>query len=263
MTERAIETDTAPSVAAIITAAGKSSRMGGTEEEENPGKGSKNGHFSGKRPTYPGKKKEYLPLPDYPSVLARTVSVFLASYSFSTILITHPEGGTEEARRALGELSELESIRFCSGGQTRQESVKNGLEALFETSPQAVLIHDAARPWVSQQIIRNVITAVLEYGAAAPVVSPRDAIKGVGPDGWFSHHYTRKEIFAVQTPQGFLFKPILSAHRKAFSEKKVYIDDTEIYHKYVGKVKAVRGDPENRKITYPQDLPQYTKEHNT
>lgn len=204
------------------------------------------------------RKKEYLPLPDAPSVLARTVSVFLSAFTFSNIVITYPVGGTEEAeeaRSALGELSNQDCFRFCAGGGTRQESVRKGLEALTDDPPRIVLIHDAARPWVSPRIIREVIATTLKHGAAAPTVQPRDAIKGVDGEGWFTRHFSRKDVFAVQTPQGFTFSEILYAHQKAESDGKIYIDDTEIYQEYAGKVKSVEGDPGNRKITYSHDLP--------
>ena len=254
MKERGTNTETSPSVAVIITAAGKSSRM--SESKTETGGDTK----STKR------KKEYLPLPDAPSVLARTVSVFLSAFTFSNIVITHPEGGTkggtkggteeaEEARSALGELSNQDCFRFCAGGGTRQESVRKGLETLTDDPPRIVLIHDAARPWVSPRIIREVIATTLKHGAAAPVVSPRDAIKRIDSEGWFTRHFSREDVFAVQTPQGFTFSEILYAHQKAKSDGKIYIDDTEIYQEYAGKVKSVEGDPENRKITYSHDLP--------
>jgi len=147
------------------------------------------------------------------------------------------------------------------GGDTRQKSVRAGLEAAAEhpgNSPSerldVVLIHDGARPWISAALITAVLEGARRHGGCAPVVSPPDAIKSVDEAGFITFHSGRGTTLGVQTPQGFVFDRILEAHRRAASDGAVYIDDTEIFEKYSGRVYTVPGDPRNRKITYPHDL---------
>ena len=120
--------------------------------------------------------------------------------------------------------------------------------------PTHVLIHDGARPWVSRETIVNVLSAAVEHGAAAPVVPAVNALKVVDDKGVLKEHLSRESVYGVQTPQGFQFDEILSAHREAAADTVHYIDDTEIYSRYCGEVYAVPGNPENRKITYSHDL---------
>jgi 2-C-methyl-D-erythritol 4-phosphate cytidylyltransferase len=120
--------------------------------------------------------------------------------------------------------------------------------------PDYVLIHDGARPWISPDLVNAVLENVVLHGACAPVLVPSDAIKQVDSSGLIVTHLRREETVAIQTPQGFRFKEILSAHTQAENDGSRYIDDTEIYERYIHSVSTVPGDPANRKITYNHDL---------
>jgi 2-C-methyl-D-erythritol 4-phosphate cytidylyltransferase len=85
-------------------------------------------------------------------------------------------------------------------------------------------------------------------------VQAPDALKKIDDGGFISNHLQRNRTMAIQTPQGFLFNEIYEAHTMARSDNVPYIDDTEIYSTYIGKVFTVPGDPVNRKITFPCDL---------
>ena len=214
---------------ALITAAGSSSRMGNVV------------------------KKEFLPVDGKP-VLLKTVELFLNTGFFFICGVTFRESEESAMTSILRPYLEEKRIIMIKGGDTRQKSVVNGLEALLEFDPLHVLIHDGARPWVTEETVQRVLGKTVDRGAAAPVIPAVNALKIINEEGVFQEHLPREKVMGVQTPQGFLYQDILQAHRKAASDGRVYIDDTEIYSRYCGKVYAVPGDPNNRKITYSHDI---------
>ncbi len=239
-----ISKKTNSNIAIIITAAGSSTRMGGIT------------------------KKEYLPF-NNGTVLSGCAKTFLnaclKSYRITDFIITYPAGGIEDCKKALEEdkvLNELLnrcSNDFCllpqyvEGSDTRQKSVYNGLKAI-KNNPDIVLIHDGARPFISEKVILDAINAAYENGASVPGITPVDTQKEIDENGFIIRHLQRSHLTAVQTPQCFDFKRLLSAHEKAIADNKEYTDDTEIWGVYCGAVKVVEGDVNNIKITYPADL---------
>ncbi len=221
-------------IAVLITAAGASTRMGSPI------------------------KKEYLSLEGAP-VLQRCLEAFASTGLVTWYLVTVPPGGEEEARRVLQpwlqNSANREATLFVEGGKTRQESVRRGLEVLNKLNPSIVLIHDGARPWVKPRTIQQVVEGVQHTGACAPVVPLVDSLKRLNPDRTLESHVDRSTLVGIQTPQGFRFSEILQAHRLASKEEKEYLDDTEIYHRYIGPVSTVPGEKSNIKITYPEDIP--------
>lgn len=228
----------------ILAAAGSSTRMG------------------------TGSKKEYLSL-NGGTVLSEAARIFLETASFSAVAITVPTGGTGDAQNALfadphtKTLLAHTKLLFVDGGATRQSSVYLALTALNKQFPNVtdaiVLIHDAARPFVTAQIIRDTIDTATRYGAAAPIIPAVDTQKQIDTDGTIRRHLVRNELGAVQTPQGFLFAPLLCCHQQAALLKKEFTDDTEIWDSFPDitrhqKVHTVKGDVCNKKITYASDI---------
>ncbi len=220
----------------IICAAGSSTRMGGST------------------------KKEYLPLGNG-TVLSEAVNKFLNSVKIEVLAITVPENGLEESEKALfsdksikSKLSETRLI-FVEGGSTRQKSVFNALKKISGLQPDSdlVLIHDGARPFVTEKIIKDTLDAAEKWGASVPGITPVDTQKTLNENGFIKEHLFRPQMTAVQTPQGFRLKELLKAHELAEKDKKEYTDDTEIWGKYSGTVKVVQGDSCNKKITYAGD----------
>jgi len=221
--------------AALIVAAGSSSRLG------------------------TGEKKEYRNL-NGKSVLLHSIGKFAESGLFQYMCITVPPGGIERVEKiihsespALLSRDDLE-IKFVEGGAQRQDSVFNGLMCLQPMAPDNVLIHDGARPWITPECIKSVLENTRQYGACVPVLVPQDATKRINKEGFISEHFGRSDTVGVQTPQGFKFSEILEAHEKASADEHTYIDDTEIYHRYIHQVYTIPGDPRNRKITYLHDF---------
>ncbi|MFW5711556.1 MAG: 2-C-methyl-D-erythritol 4-phosphate cytidylyltransferase [Spirochaetota bacterium] len=219
--------------ALIITAAGSSRRMGA------------------------GEKKEYRSLNGRP-VLVQTLLPFLQSGLFSQVVITIPPGHGERVESLLQQLPQefhnwIEKIILIEGGASRQASVFAGLEAC-SCNPRFVLIHDGARPRTSAMLIRRVLFDTEENGASIPVVASTDAMKQITSDGFIQAHLPRQATVCAQTPQGFAFQEILSAHRQAENERDDFIDDAEVYARYIGRVHTVEGEKENLKLTYPDDF---------
>ena len=212
-------------------------------------------------------KKEYLPL-ETGTVLSTSVKKFINALNISALVITVPHNGTEQAKAALfndPSINYPENIFFTEGGSTRQESVYNALLTLqsLKNPPEYVLIHDGARPFVTEKIITDTINAAILHGAAAPGTTPVDTQKLLDENNFIVEHLQRSRMSAIQTPQGFRLKELLEAHKKALQDKKEYTDDTEIWGKYCGKVMAVHGDAVNKKITYSSDYDKKEKTMNT
>jgi 2-C-methyl-D-erythritol 4-phosphate cytidylyltransferase/2-C-methyl-D-erythritol 2,4-cyclodiphosphate synthase len=141
------------------------------------------------------------------------------------------------------------------GGATRQASVRAGLEALARQRPDIVLIHDAARPFVSAALIARAIEAAKRTGAAIPAIPVADTIKLVGGNGDVEETPERARLRIAQTPQAFRFEAILEAHRRAAREGRDDFTDDAALAEWAGlTVATFEGDVANMKLTTPEDF---------
>lgn len=188
--------------------------------------------------------KQYEGLAGQP-MLRRTVKAF-AGYPVQVVI---GRGQEELAAKALVGLSLPAPV---TGGATRQESVRLGLEALEKQAPDFVLIHDAARPLVSARVIEDVVQA-LEAGAdgALPMVAASDTLRRRGPDGHWNL-VDRENLYRAQTPQGFAFAKILAAHRNHAQEDVT--DDMALAELAGLKVEMTQGEEKNIKVTRKEDF---------
>ncbi len=213
------------STAVIIVAAGRGSRMGGALP------------------------KQWQMLAGRP-VLAHAVAAFRRAGLGPIVLALHPE----DMARAHALLSE--EVEAVSGGSTRAASVRNALEALAGRGIERVLIHDGARPLVSQALIGRLLAALAEGPAAAPALPVSDALwRGTeaGEDGLphVQAAVSRDGLWRAQTPQGFDFAAILAAHR---DHSGTAADDVEVARAAGLQVRIVPGDEDNIKLTFPGDF---------
>jgi 2-C-methyl-D-erythritol 4-phosphate cytidylyltransferase/2-C-methyl-D-erythritol 2,4-cyclodiphosphate synthase len=139
------------------------------------------------------------------------------------------------------------------GGATRSASVSHGLEALADDPPGFVLIHDAARPFVTAEVIDRVEAALLTADGAIPALPIPDAVKTVGVDGHVGPDAPRAKLRAVQTPQAFRYAPLLEAYY-ALPADADFTDDAAVARGAGLHVRAVKGDGDNIKLTYPDDF---------
>lgn len=134
------------------------------------------------------------------------------------------------------------------GGETRTESVKNGLNALDRNG--MVLIHDAARPFVSSDTIAKCVASTAEFGSGIAAVKVTDSVKRV-KDGVITEEVDRSDLYYMQTPQAFWLKDIKAAYEKASG---TFTDDSAVYAAAGFEPRIVLGRSDNKKITYPEDL---------
>ena len=145
-----------------------------------------------------------------------------------------------------------ELISVVVGGDTRQASVQNGLSSIHDHC-EIVLIHDAARPGVSNQIITDVIEASAEYGAALAAVAIVDTLKRE-ENGMVLGTIPRENLWRAQTPQGAKKQLLLQAFKQAESDGYIGTDEIELLERIGIKVRIVSGSEENLKVTFANDL---------
>lgn len=144
-------------------------------------------------------------------------------------------------------------VIIVKGGATRTQSVAN---ALNKVSGDIVLVHDGARPFVTQKMIKDCIDTAIKYGCAIPVMHGRNTM--AKSDGVSVLEYLGKdELYSIQTPQGFNTQNIKRAY--ACAGTRTYNDDGEVYKEFIGKLYVYQGDAKNVKLTYPQDFDFTTK----
>ncbi|MCL2209138.1 MAG: 2-C-methyl-D-erythritol 4-phosphate cytidylyltransferase [Treponema sp.] len=227
-------------IGVIVLSAGESSRMNGI-------------------------KKEFYRLDSGKSVLETVLGAFSAVKSIEIIVVVIRENEEKSALKALPKdcLSLINrKIFLVTGGDSRRASVFNALSFLEARSPGYVLIHDGARPWVSPSLIERTIEVVKKYDAVIPLLpfieTPKECDAPFIEDNrtvFIKTHLKRAQTGGAQTPQAFRFSEILRAHEKAaLAEGEQFTDDAEIWGRFCGKVAVIQGEPENRKITFPEDL---------
>jgi 2-C-methyl-D-erythritol 4-phosphate cytidylyltransferase len=185
------------------------------------------------------------------TLVARAVELFEALEEIGRIVVVAPAGREEFVRRQLEALAPTKPVLVCAGGDTRQQSVRAGLAALG--SCDYVLVHDAARPLASPALVRRVLAATMESGAAIPGLPPRDAVKRV-ERGRLVESMDRSRLVLVQTPQGFRFQLLERAHFEAADAGLSGDDDGQLVAAAGHPVAIVEGEPTNIKLTTEEDL---------
>jgi 2-C-methyl-D-erythritol 4-phosphate cytidylyltransferase len=247
-------------VAAVITAAGSSTRMGGLKKEYIMLPSPSAGQDAADKPREPEE-----PL----TVLGSAASAFADCRRVSLIVITTPpdaDDGEYAARNSLPRRllrTERPTVIFVPGGSSRRISVHHALATLAAYGPDYVLVHDGARPWIKTHLIDRIIDAAILHDAVIPASPPTETPKEVD-GGFVKRHLKRASVVMAQTPQGFAFLPLLAAHEAA-AERELrgretgvpveYTDDAEIWGEFAGPVAVIAGDASNRKITFLEDLP--------
>ena len=182
-------------------------------------------------------------------VLAHTIEAFDSHKDVDDIIVVAPEN-VAGAVRAYG-YKKLKAV--VPGGAERQASVWAGLSALDgETGP--VLIHDGARPLVTQKVISDILSCVRQGKAAVSGVISKDTIKIADAEGFVKDTPKRELVWLVQTPQGFPCRMIKEAHQQAINDGFVGTDDAGLVERMGIPVLMVKGDYRNIKLTTPEDL---------
>ncbi|MGH7154017.1 MAG: bifunctional 2-C-methyl-D-erythritol 4-phosphate cytidylyltransferase/2-C-methyl-D-erythritol 2,4-cyclodiphosphate synthase [Acetobacteraceae bacterium] len=163
------------------------------------------------------------------------------------VTLIQPVGDAQALEAALAGIPHLPPV---PGGATRQDSVRNGLEALAGHAPDLVLVHDAARPVIPTGTIAALLVALESCGGAIPALPVADTLKRVS-DGRVTETVARDGLYRAQTPQAFRFPVLLAAHRAATGGAT---DDAALLEAIGEAVAIVPGSEDNIKLTYPEDL---------
>lgn len=195
--------------------------------------------------------KQYIDLNGAP-ILYYTLKQFIENDLIDKIILVVPEDEKDYCKREVLNKYGLKIDDLVSGGNERQESVYNALEKLEKSD--IVLIHDGARPFVSQKIINDAVEYAKRYKAAAPGVMPKDTIKIKDSNNFSVDNLVRSELVAIQTPQAFDFNLIYECHKEIKKRCISVTDDTSVVELLGHKVYIYEGDYKNIKITTPEDL---------
>jgi 2-C-methyl-D-erythritol 4-phosphate cytidylyltransferase len=185
------------------------------------------------------------------TVLAWSVQLLLGLQEVDEVVVPGPAGRLDEVLREVQALSPVKPVLVCAGGQSRQQSVRAGLAEL--SGCDYVLVHDAARPLASPALVRRVLAAAVESGAAIPGLPPRDAVKRV-EGGRMVESLDRSRLVLAQTPQGFAYQLFERAHFEAADAGVVGDDDGQLVAASGHPVMVVEGEATNIKLTTPEDL---------
>jgi 2-C-methyl-D-erythritol 4-phosphate cytidylyltransferase/2-C-methyl-D-erythritol 2,4-cyclodiphosphate synthase len=213
-------------VVAIIVAAGGGKRMGGDLP------------------------KQFLPLAGRP-LLDRSLSAFTGSPRIDGIVLALPPSLSNEVKESYRQVAKV--VAVVDGGADRQDSVRNALAAVPEKA-EIILVHDAVRPFVSQDLLDRCVELAQEHGAVVPVVPVRDTVKQ-----WDGAEKTlstrdRSKLMLAQTPQGFRAGILRDAYGRAGEEGRKGTDDASLVEEAGYPVIPLPGEEANVKITIPEDL---------
>lgn len=211
----------------IILAGGKGKRMGSTVS------------------------KQFIEIKDKP-ILYYTLNKFINNKNIDNIVLVLPKDEIEYCKKEVLEKYSLKVNKIVEGGAERQDSVYNALKSISDTD--IVLIHDGARPIISDRVIDEGIKYARVYGAAAPGVMPKDTIKVKNAENFSINTPDRNTLVAIQTPQVFKYDNILKCHEKVKQNGDIVTDDTMVAEKYGHKVYLYGGEYTNIKITTPDDI---------
>ena len=186
------------------------------------------------------------------SVIFRAMQPFCTHPRISAVQpVLHPDDAAMFNAACIG----LRHQQPVDGGATRQASVHAGLEAISGERPDIVLIHDAARPFVSEGLISRAIDAASRTGAAIPAIAVADTIKLIDADGNVADTPERARLRIAQTPQAFRYDVILEAHRRAARDGRSDFTDDAALAEWAGlTVATFEGDALNMKLTTPEDF---------
>lgn len=198
-----------------------------------------------------GKNKLLLRLEGVP-VLIHTLKVFEADHHCAGIFLAIHRDDEAEFNSLLQEYGIKKVSALVIGGKERQDSVYNGLKAVGSFDG-IVLVHDAARPFITMGTIHRLVEAASREGGAIVAVPVKDTIKKAD-NGLVIETVERSSLWAVQTPQAFRVSLLLEAHKQAVEDDFLGTDESSLVERLPHQVAIIEGDYDNIKLTTPEDL---------
>jgi 2-C-methyl-D-erythritol 4-phosphate cytidylyltransferase len=195
-------------------------------------------------------------------IIAWTLLAAEASEYIKWIGIVSQPHDWDDFKEILQELNLTKPVEFIAGGDTRQESVYNGLQGLPQDAQQ-VLIHDGARCLATPNLLDRCAVAIQKFPGLIAAVAVKDTIKVVDENGIIQSTPNRSQLWAAQTPQGFDVKLLKQCHSQGVKQGWEVTDDAALFEKCGYQVHIVEGEETNLKVTTPQDLAiaQFILEH--
>lgn len=215
-------------ISVIVAAAGRGSRM---KRAEN---------------------KVFLPLLDKP-ILRYSIEAFLGRCDVAEVIVICAAHEREEMEGFVAPYRVHKPVKVVVGGSERQYSVANALRAVDKKS-ELILVHDGARPLVTDEVVQSVIDSAREHRASIAAVPVKDTIKTVDGQGMVVDTPPRSTLYAVQTPQGFDAQLLFDAYARAEEDGFLGTDDASLVERLGVRVAVAKGDYQNIKITTPEDL---------
>jgi len=212
---------------AIIVAAGEGKRLGMNEE------------------------KALIPIRGKP-IFLWSLEIFGGLDEINEIILVIGKG-EEKYRNKLKETNINKEIKIVKGGARRQDSVYNGINFLNADEKDLILVHDAARPFVSAELIKDVIKELENNDVVIPVIESCETLKEV-ENNFVKKTLDRRKIKFAQTPQGFKFYCYKKAMSKLDIKGQEFTDEASIFELLNFRIKCIQGDRLNIKITYKEDL---------
>jgi 2-C-methyl-D-erythritol 4-phosphate cytidylyltransferase len=191
--------------------------------------------------------KQFLLLKDKP-VLYYSIQAFLSAFDDMEVVLVLPEAHVGTGQEIIDAYFDKERIQITEGGDTRFQSVKNGLQLIGDEG--IVFVHDAVRCLVSKELIQRCYESAVETGSAVPAIPSKDSVRLVTEDG--NDAIDRSTVMLVQTPQTFHSKILLSAYQIDYKDR--FTDEATVVEAYGLKVMLVEGEDNNIKITRPIDM---------
>lgn len=199
-----------------------------------------------------GINKQFIKL-EGKEIIAYTIEKFYNNSNIEDIVVVVKEDESEFFKKEILDKYNFKNIKIAYGGKERQDSVYNGLK-LLDKKCHVVLIHDGARPFVSDKIIDNCIEEAKNHKAVVVGVPVKDTIKVIDKDKYIVDTPNRSVLWAVQTPQTFDYNILIDAYKDAFKNGFYGTDDAMLVERIGYKVKMVEGSYNNIKITTQEDL---------
>ena len=199
-----------------------------------------------------GINKQFIKL-EGKEIIAYTIEKFYNNSNIEDIVVVVKEDESEFFKKEILDKYNFKNVKIAYGGKERQDSVYNGLKLLDEKC-DVVLIHDGARPFVSDKIIDKSIEEAKEHKAIVVGVPVKDTRKVIDIDKNIVDTPNRSVLWAVQTPQTFDYNILIDAYKDAFKNKFYGTDDAMLVERIGYKVKMLEGSYNNIKITTQEDL---------
>ncbi len=191
--------------------------------------------------------KQFILLKDKP-VLYYSLKIFLEAYTDLQVILVLPVDYTDMGQEIIDAYFDKDRIRITAGGDTRFQSVKNGLTLTEDES--IIFVHDAVRCLLTSELIYRCYAQAVETGSAIPVIASKDSVRILSEDA--SDAIDRNKVMLVQTPQTFHSKILLPAFQIDYKDK--FTDEATVVEAYGLKLSLVEGEENNIKITRPVDL---------